>query len=124
MLDLLFGSNLPTLGWFSVSRCLRGRFGFPITCDHARSRRFIRGEISLSISALLAISCGPLPVFLSQKPHPPNTFIENKSQSAIRKACQKTVEAVFLCFSTVQSGPISAFFSRFYCPVGRRLQNG
>ena len=48
MLDLLFGSNPPTLHWLSVSRCSVVGFGFPITCE----RRSIRGEISLSISAM------------------------------------------------------------------------
>jgi len=59
---------------------------------------------------------------LSQKPHPPNTFVENKSQSAIRKACQKAVDNLFFPFSGRQFISISALFSRFYCSVGRGLQ--
>jgi hypothetical protein len=68
------------------------------------------------------IFCDPLPASLSQKPHPPNTFVENKSQSAIRKACQKAVDALFSPFSGRQFTSISALFSRFYCPVGRGSQ--
>jgi hypothetical protein len=34
----------------------------------------------------------------SQTPTPHSTFIENKGPISIRQACQKTVEAPFLCF--------------------------
>jgi len=65
---------------------------------------------------------GPLPASLSQRPTPHSTFVENKSQSAIRLDSHRTVEALFLSFSAVKSGPISAFFFRFYCSVGRGSQ--
>jgi hypothetical protein len=55
----------------------------------------------------------PLPASLSQRPHPPKRFVENKSQTPIRKAFQKAVEALFLRFSELQSRSISALFSRF-----------
>jgi len=50
---------------------------------------------------------------LSQRPHPPNTFVENKSQSAIRKACQKAVDDLFSRFSGRQFISISALFPVF-----------
>src|SRR6478609_10782206 len=68
------------------------------------------------------IFCSPLPASLNQRPTPHSTFVENKSQSAIRLDSHRTVEALFLCFSAVKSGPISALFFRFCCPVGRGSQ--
>jgi hypothetical protein len=48
-------------------------------------------------------SCDPLPMSFSQTPTPHSTFVENKSKSAIRKACQKAVEALFSRISHTQS---------------------
>jgi hypothetical protein len=53
-------------------------------------------------------SYGPLPVSLSQKPHPPGTFVENKGQTRIRQDSHKAVDALFSRFSKLQSDPISA----------------
>jgi hypothetical protein len=43
-------------------------------------------------------ACSPLPVFLSQRPHPPGRFVENKGPTAIRKAFQKPVDPSFFTF--------------------------
>jgi len=66
--------------------------------------------------------CSPLPASFSHRPHPPRRFVENKSQTPIRPSGHRAVEALFPCFSGLQSGSISALFSRFYCPVGRGSQ--
>jgi hypothetical protein len=66
--------------------------------------------------------CSPLPASLSQRPHPPNTFVDNKGPTPIRPSGHRAVEALFSRFSAVQSGPISACFFRFYCSVGRGSQ--
>src|SRR6478735_6956501 len=109
--------------------------GFPLT----RSRAITRSP-DHPISAVLVFRCprcraipgipaigalarhGPLPASLSQDPTPHKRFVENKSQTPIRKACQKPVDPSFSRFSGLQSGSFSALFSRFYCPVGRGSQ--
>jgi hypothetical protein len=63
--------------------------------------------------------CSPLPASLSQTPTPHRAFVENKRQSAIRPSGDRAVEALFSCFSGLQSWSISAVFSRSNCPVGR-----
>jgi hypothetical protein len=86
-------------------------FAFPISRDvgdPVRSRRF----------------CSPLPASLSRRPTPHRRFVENKGQNAIRPSGDRAVETLFLRFSAIESGPISAFFSRFYCSVGRGSQSG
>ena len=45
-------------------------------------------------------------MYLQPDTHPHKTFVENKHQSAIRKACQKAVEVPFFCFF----GPESRIF--------------
>src|SRR5579864_1776697 len=67
-------------------------------------------------------SHGPLPVSLSQPPTPHERFVENKGSTSIRLDCRPSGRSLFLCFSAVKSGPISAFFFRFYCSVGRGSQ--
>ena len=52
---------------------------------------------------MVLVSCDLLPASLSQTPTPHKRFVENKRRSAIRKACQKTVEAPFSRFSGTQS---------------------
>src|SRR6266853_702986 len=67
-------------------------------------------------------SCSPLPASFSHRPHPPRSFVENKGSTPLRKACQKPVDPVFLCFSAVKSASIPTFVYPFYCPVGRGSQ--
>jgi len=69
-------------------------------------------------------SCSPLPAYLSQIPHPPCAFVENKSQTPIRKACRKLVDPSFSRFSGLQLRSISACFFRFYCSVGTGPHKG
>jgi hypothetical protein len=99
--------GLPNLG---CSPCLRAPpwwfFIFPVPCDY--------GDI--------APLCSPLPAFLSRRPTPHSTFVENKDPTPIRPSGHRAVEALFSRFSAVQSGPISAYFFRFYCSVGRGSQ--
>jgi len=64
----------------------------------------------------------PLPASLSRHPTPHSAFVENKSQTPIRPSGDRAVEALFSRFSGLQSGAISALFSRFWCPVGRGSQ--
>jgi hypothetical protein len=52
------------------------------------------------------IPCGLLPVSFSQTTTPHSTFVENKSHNAIRKDCQKAVEAIFLVVSGFNSGEL------------------
>jgi hypothetical protein len=61
-------------------------------------------------------------MFLSQKPHPPGTLVENKGQTPIRKDCQKTVDALFSVFLGANPAQFRPSFSVFYCSVGRGLQ--
>jgi hypothetical protein len=82
--------------------------GFPITrCTDHR---------------ITPISCDPLPVSFSHRPTPHKRFVENKSQSAIRLDSRLSGRSLFSRFSGLQSGSISALFSRFCCPVGRGSQ--
>jgi hypothetical protein len=67
-------------------------------------------------------SCGPLPVTLSHRPTPHKRFVENKSQTPTRPSGRPNGRSLFSRFSGLQSGSISALFSRFCCPVGRGSQ--
>jgi hypothetical protein len=53
-------------------------------------------------------------------PHAP--LLKTKAEVPFDRPVDRTVEAIFSCLSAVQSGPISALFSRFCCPVGRGSQ--
>jgi hypothetical protein len=46
-------------------------------------------------------------------PPPYSTFTENKSPTSIQPSGRPDGRGLFLCFSAVQSGPISGLFSRF-----------
>jgi len=46
-------------------------------------------------------------------------LLKTKVKPQFDRAVDRTVEALFFRFSGLQSGSISALFSRFYCPVGR-----
>src|SRR5579864_7116184 len=118
---------------------LRG-FGFPISRDSgnvARSRlKAARRKFAAPQTVIVSERrsrepndldrrsplCSPLPASFSHRPHPPNTFVDNKGPTPIRPSGDRAVEALFLRFSAVESGPISAFFFRFYCSVGRGSQ--
>jgi len=65
---------------------------------------------------------GPLPASLSHRPTPHKRFVENKSRTPIRPNGRPNGRSLFSRFSGLQSGSISALFSRFYCPVGRGSQ--
>jgi hypothetical protein len=97
---------LPSSGCSPRLRASVVGFGFPIPRDV--------GDLGDSYSLL--------PASLSQTPTPHNTFVEYKSQTPIRPNGDRPVEAPSLCFLAFQSGPISALFSRFRCPVGRGSQ--
>jgi hypothetical protein len=71
------------------------------------------GPVGVEWQPRLRQGSDPLPMSLSQKPHPPGTLVENKGQTPIRKDCQKPVDALFLGFSGRQSGSIAAFFFCF-----------
>jgi len=127
-----------------VSQCLRGRFCSSDPGDvvrFRRSRRFkkaARRKIAAPQPVIVSERrsresndlsrrsplCGPLLASFSHDPTPHNTFVENKDQTSIRPSGRPSGRSLFLCFLAVQSGPISALFFRFCCPVGRGSQRG
>jgi hypothetical protein len=90
--------------------------------DLSAARLAFQFRRCLAILAILAISCGPLPMSLSHGPHPPGTLVENKGQTQIRPSGDRSVDAFFLRFSWLQLQSISAAFFVFYCSLGRGLQ--
>jgi len=85
---------------------IRQGFDFPISAITA-------------IPAILAALC-LRPSAIDPTPH--RRFVENKDQTPIRPSGHRTVEVVFSRFSGLQSRPISALFSGFYCSGGRGSQ--
>ena len=58
----------------------------------------------------------------ARTPPPISVLLKTKVKPQFDRAVDRTVEALFFRFSGLQSGSISALFSRFYCPVGRGSQ--
>jgi hypothetical protein len=98
MLDLLFGSDLPTLSWLSVSRCSEVGFGFPIRCDHARSRRFLRP------SALCPSATDPTPLAL---------LLKTKVKPKFDRAVTDRSKPFFSVFHVYNSSQFQLLFSSF-----------